>query len=556
VLSDAVWGQACSEHDSQDAFQIRRTLARNRDVSVNLTHPEESQASACASRTGGGQCVLSVRAVGKQFGPTRALESCSFELQRGEILAILGENGSGKSTLVKILSGVYRPDGGTIDICGTMTAGFSSPGKAISAGVGTVFQEVLVSPTMSVLDNVCLGRDRLLKTGMSRGTKRELARSVLGELLGRPLDLDQPIEQLSLPDRQACCIARALIQNPRLLILDEATSALDIETRARLFGVVRRRAADEAVGVILITHRMDEIEELADTILVLRSGLRVGRFCRGEASSVELVRTMTGDNTSETTEARAADRVVGDVLIETRSLRLRPEATPIDFQLRSGEIVGLAGLEGHGQDAFLQSLRGVQGLEGEVLTPSLGKDARLRSPFGARGIAYVPRERGAEGTFEAFDIRENFALPTIRRDVVHGLISSKSIDRRFSEYVESLRIRLGRPSDSMGTLSGGNQQKVIIARWLAAEPTVLLLNDPTRGIDHGAKRDIYVLLATLARNGTGVVVLSTEIDEHLHLMDRVLVFREGAVFCEIPRSELSRARLGAAYFGQAVPRND
>ena len=441
--------------------------------------------------------LVRVEHLAKAFGATQALRDCSFELRAGEVHALVGENGSGKSTLVKVLSGVHVPDSGRVEIAGAATQ-LRSPKAAQEHGIVTVFQEVLVASARSVLDNVRLGADDTWRVRVSSREKRRRAKDALEELLGRSVDLATVMEDLSLSDRQACCIVRALLRRPRILILDEATSALDVATRDRLFALVGRLAA-ESVGVIFITHRLDEIEEIGDRITVMRSG------------------------------------------------------EPIDLEVHAGELIGLAGLEGHGQNEFLEALWGENVIAGEIVRHLPGGDVVIRSPVHAADcdIAYVPRERGRDALFSWMTIRENFALPTLGQDSRFGWLSPRSSRRRFASYVDRLQIVLGSPEDPITTLLGGNQQRVIIARWLAFAPRILLLNDPTRGIDINSKNDLYVLFGALASDGLAVVMLSTELDEHVKLMDRVLVFREHELFRELGRSELSREALVAAFFGES-----
>ena len=464
---------------------------------------------------------------------------------------MIGENGSGKSTLVKILTGVHRPDSGVVRLPGGAPAA-ASPTDAVAAGVFAVFQEVLVVGARSVLDNVWTGTDGLWRTSTPEPEKRRLAQELLTELLGTPPALDRAVEELSLSDRQAISIVRALAREPKVLILDEATSALDVATRDRLFAIVSRLAAS-GTGVVFISHRMDEIEQLGDRITVMRSGETVATVDRGSASLGDLVRLMTGaEHLTGEAGDRSARHQIGDTILEARELVLRPGAQPIEFRLGAGEIVGLAGLEGHGQATFLHALRGQTGFGGTVVLGG-ADSAQLTSPRdgGARGIAYVPRERRDEALFSALPIRGNFALPTLSADTTAGIVRWSSSDRRFRGWIDRLGITLARTKDEIGTLSGGNQQKVVLARWLAAGPRVLLLNDPTRGVDIGAKRDIYGLLVELASEGVAVVMLSTEVDEHVELMDRVLVFREHEVFAELTREQVTRESLVAAFFGRS-----
>ncbi|MBV9795480.1 MAG: ATP-binding cassette domain-containing protein [Actinobacteria bacterium] len=472
--------------------------------------------------------LLRIEGLAKSFGPTIALRDCSFQLRAGEVHALMGENGSGKSTLVKILSGVHAADAGRV-LIEQQPLRARHPAAAAGAGVATVFQEVQCVPAQSVLDNLWLGEDGMLRrSGRRPAQRRARAREVLTGLLGRCPDLDAPAAALSLSQRQALAIGRALLRDPKVLILDEASSALDVATRDRLFAVVRRLTGTGA-AVLFISHRMDEVAEIADRVTVLRSGTSVATLDRADAPAARLVELMTGDEQLVQPGAAASDRdQAGQVLL-----------TAGGFTLRAGEIVGLAGLEGQGQDAWLRELRTV----GPATAPA-GEPAP--------GVAYVARDRREESIFPPLSIRENFTAATLSRDTRAGFISAREAGARFARYRGRLKIHLSRDRDPITTLSGGNQQKVVIARALAAHPQVLLLNDPTRGIDIGAKRDIYALLRELAAAGMAIVMLSTEVDEHLELMDRVLVFRDGQAAAELDRDQLSRSAIVGEFFGPAT----
>ena len=512
-----------------------------------------SGSSAVAVSQDSSAAVLRATAIEKSFGVTRAVSGCSLELRAGEVHVLMGENGSGKSTMVKILSGVHRPDSGTITIAGQESISLASPRDAMRAGIATVFQEILVTPQQSVLENAWLGADGLWRQHLSDGERREQAAAVIGRLIRLP-DLDLAAEHLGLNDRQAICIARAVLRNPRVLILDEATSALDITTRDNLFTLLAE-LCERGTAVLFISHRMDEVERIADKITVMRSGSNVGGSTRAQFDPQQLVQLMVGSEHPGTIEREAnAEGVAPDaaIALRVRGVRLHPGAADIDCDFRAGEIVGVAGLEGQGQHEFLEVLSGSRPQAGTVET-LFGADlhtVRSRADALHEGIAYVPRDRRDEALFPTLSVLENFGVASMADDRRRGLISRESTQSRFTGFLEQLRINVPRSRDRVTTLSGGNQQKVIIARWLALKPRVLVLNDPTRGVDLGAKNDIYRVLGEAAAAGTTVIMLSTELIELIELMDRVLVFREGAVFCELERQQLTRARLVAGYFGR------
>jgi ABC-type sugar transport system ATPase subunit len=375
---------------------------------------------------------------------------------------------------------------------------------------------------------------------------------VLGRLIGQP-SLDAPAGELSLSDRQAVCISRALVSEPTVLILDEATSALDLATRTNLFEILGELRS-RGIPILFISHRMDELDEIADRITVLRSGEKVATGVRDELTPRELVEHMTGGEhvTENDHLARRRGKGPGSVLIRTEDVCLADGCEPITIDVRAGELVGLAGLEGHGQDRFLQVLAGARPVSGHVLCTGDSGERVIHSRGQARrhGVAYIPGDRRTESIFPTRATLENFQLTTVRADRRFGLVRGSLARRRFEVYVELLNIVAGRQTNPITSLSGGNQQKVVVARWLALNPRILLLNDPTRGIDMAAKLDIYRVLGRAAEDGVAVVMLSTELVELIELMDRVLVFRENELRAELRREEVTRTRLVETYFGR------
>ena len=500
--------------------------------------------------------LLAAQGLSRSFGETQALRSCSLNVRSGEVHAIVGENGSGKSTLVKILCGVIPPDSGTIEFDGRSWRRLANPRIARTLGIVTVFQEVLVVEERSILENVWLGSDGMFLRRQGDSEKMRQAAEVFAELTDQPIDLSAPVKSVDLSARQLCVIARALLQQPRLLILDEATAALDISDRDRLFDSLRRRCG-AGTAVIFISHRIDEIEEIADRITVLRSGESAGTLERRDAKPATLVRMMSGRDVADIeAESEAFAETAPEEspsALRLTEVRMKPDTNPVNLVVHEGEIIGIGGLEGHGQDGFLRVIVGLERPAGgtvERVTAQGNHAIRSVRQAVRSGIAYVPRDRATEGIFAPLSISANFALPSLGRYTRAGIISWPRLTEAWKKYAGELQIKFGRARNRVTTLSGGNQQKVIIARWLAVHPRVLVLNDPTRGVDIGTTQEVHNLLRELAAEGIAIILLSTEVSELLTIADRTLVFRDQQAFRIIPRAEATPERIISAMFGR------
>jgi ribose transport system ATP-binding protein len=513
---------------------------------------------------------LDIENLSRSFGETKALRSATLRVAPGEIHSLAGENGSGKSTLIKILSGVLRPDGGTLTWEGDVKQHFSSPSSTQAMGISTVFQETLFAPEMTVRDNIFLGTDKLFRYGRRKGAELEVAGQALGDLGLDGLDLDRPMWMLSLAERQLVTIARAIVRPWRLLILDESTSALDAQQRDRLFDYLRQARSD-GKSVLFTSHRMDEVLGLADRITVLRQGTTVTTLAVGEASRQGILGHMSGRaDTVEIISAApapriAADRqaagqaagVAGTPVLRAEELTLRASSRPISVQVCAGEILGLAGLEGQGQVEFVECLAGLRKpVSGQAAAIGAGGAAHpVRSYRTANrvGIRYVPRDRRHEGLFGPLSVFDNFAVTLWSEFNWFGLLRRQQVKKRFAEFSESSRLVSASPARAISTLSGGNQQKVLLGRWIAMRPRVLVVNDPLRGVDANTKEELYGLFRRLAADGVAIIYLSTEITELLTLTDQIAVFHEGSVVAMLPSETSSDTDVVAAMFGDEHP---
>jgi ABC-type sugar transport system ATPase subunit len=481
------------------------------------------------------------RGLTKTFGTTRALDGVDFSIVAGEIHALVGENGAGKSTLVRILGGVHRPDTGEIVVGGT-AAHFSDPHDAIAAGIVTIPQELRLVPALSIAENIALGdlpvrRLLGLLSVIDRAEMREQARAILAQL-EFSVDPDRRVERLSFAERQLVAIAKALRRRCKVLILDEPTAALESREVARLFAILARLKA-QGTAIVYVSHRLEEIVTLADRCTVLRDGKVVAVARRGEFSVADLVHAMSGRDNAARDQRISA---IGDVLLE--EIAKGTDA----IQLRAGEAIGLAGLLGSGSEAILRRLFGMEGRANAVRVR--GKTYRVTDPRTAiaAGIGMIPGERRL-GLIMNQSVRDNILLPSLDRLRRGGMVDRAAGERLVVQLMELFDIRPRRPELPAAALSGGNQQRVILAKWIARNVDVLIADEPTQGVDIGAKAHIHGLIRNFVREGGGVLISSSDLAELTQLCDSVLALRQGKIVTRMARGEFDDQRLRTAIGG-------
>ncbi|WEX74619.1 sugar ABC transporter ATP-binding protein [Sinorhizobium numidicum] len=496
-----------------------------------------------------GRAILTAEAISKSFGGIAALKEVRFDLRAGEIHALMGENGAGKSTLMKILSGVYTDYDGTVRVDGGPVY-FSNVRDAEAAGIAIIHQELNLVPELSIADNIFLGRERVI-AGLFLDRKASLhAARLLLNRLGIELDPEARVSQLRVGEQQLVEIAKALSLQARILIMDEPTSALSPGECQRLFKIMRQLAGD-GVGIVYISHRIDEVMHLSDRITVFRDGKHVWTRPIADLDEDAVIAAMVGRNLLDV--ERPGRSPGGEAVLSVKDLSLSTAARHgwrdvlkgVSFDVRAGEILGIGGLLGAGRTEILETIFGSsEGRRGGEIRLN-GVPVDIRSPLDARrlGIALVTEDRKTKGLHLHDSITDNVALPLVNRIARFGLRSFDAESSLARKAVEMLGVRCGGTDQQTGTLSGGNQQKVVIGKWLATGPRVLLLDEPTRGIDVGAKREIYDLIFKLAGEGLAIVVVSSELPELLHLADRILVMAEGRQTGLISREEASEERI-------------
>ena len=489
--------------------------------------------------------ILSMEGVSKRYGGVRALANANLVVFSGRIHAILGENGAGKSTLIKILAGVVAPDAGRIVLDGAEVS-FDSPAAANRAGIVCIFQELSLVPDLSVADNIAISNPPRRFGLIDRRAQRRIAEEALARAGATDIHPMALVKDLPLSRRQMVEIAKALARKPRVLILDEATSALTAADVAKVF-VVLKRLRQEGLALLFISHRMHEIAELADECTVFRNGANVATYAAATKSDNEVVELMIGREYSHVFPPKPPPRASeAPPLLEVRNLSWSDRLRGISFSARAGEVVGLGGLDGQGQRELLLALFGVlRGVSGEIVVG--GTRVSPSSPHAAKaatiGMALIPEDRKTEGLMLPMSVRENLSFAALHRVSNGGVIDSAREKKLVGEMISLLAIQTAGTEIPVGALSGGNQQKVVIAKWLMTEPRIILLNDPTRGIDVATKQEIYVLLRRLADSGAAIVFYTTDYDELIGCCDRALVLYDGAIRRVLVGAEITERAL-------------
>ncbi|PYS98233.1 MAG: D-xylose ABC transporter ATP-binding protein [Acidobacteria bacterium] len=483
------------------------------------------------------QPLLEMRGIGKRFPGVIALDSVELAVARGEVVALAGENGAGKSTLMKILGGIYQPDEGQVFVNGNPVM-FRAVADATAQGIGFVHQELNVLDNLTVAENVFLGREpRFARYLIDRKKLNSDTKQYLSKL-GLDVKPDTPLNELSIAQQQMVEIAKALSLNARIVIMDEPTSSLTLTETGQLLSVIADLRA-EGVSIIYISHRLGEIKQIADRVVVLRDGRNAGTLECDEIDHDRIVKLMVGRDISEFYDHGAG--AATSSFAEIRGLRtMRYPRAPISFDVRKGEILGIAGLVGAGRSEAAQAIFGVDASEDAKVSLD-GRTVNIRSARDAirNGIYLVPEDRRIAGLIVDMPIRENITLPALSRYSSAGLVSKSRESKRAKEMCERLKVKAPSTETKAANLSGGNQQKVVLAKWLSLDPKLLIFDEPTRGIDVGAKSEIYQLMRDLAASGVAIMMISSDMEEILRESDRIAVMHEGAITGVLDRADAS-----------------
>lgn len=495
--------------------------------------------------------LLEVHGIDKSFPGVHAVVDVSLEVHRSEVVSLVGANGAGKSTLIKIIAGVYQPDDGEILVGGRQVT-IGSPKDAERHGISVVHQDVGLSPTLNVYENIFLGHETTRTNGwlLDRAAMMSKARALLSTVGLEDQIVHKPVGSLGIATRQLVAIARALSQNARVVIMDEPTAALAEPDVIRLFSVIKELAASTGMGFLFVSHRLNEVLAISRRAVIMRDGAVVGNLSGAALDRREIVQLMSGREVLEQAAPGVGSHPVGDVVMSIHTLQTR-KSRSISLDLHEGEVLGIVGLVGSGRTTLLRALFGLDRATGGEVTVR-GQRVPRNDPRAAlrAGVAYVPEDRAADGLVQQLNVRKNVSLPNLRAWRRGQLIDFARERTEVAKQVEALSLRPADPEQSIGVLSGGNQQKVVLAKWLAGQPHVLLLDEPTAGVDVATKEQIYGLVRDLAKEGMGIILVSSELPEVLTLSSRMLVLADGEITAEFEHGSVGQQELLRA----AIPR--
>ncbi|MBY0221555.1 sugar ABC transporter ATP-binding protein [Sporosarcina aquimarina] len=485
--------------------------------------------------------MIAMSGISKSFNGNKVLEDVQFEVKKGEIHALMGENGAGKSTMMKILTGIYSRDAGEVWVKGEKVE-FKNAKEAEEAGIAVIHQELNILPDLTVAENFYLGNEQTFgKSGILKTKEMNRQAEEILSKLGLDIDARTVTRELSVGKQQIIEIAKAVSSNAEVIIMDEPTAALTDREIETLFETVRSLQA-QGVSFVYISHRMEEIFAMCDRITILRDGQYVGVRKIKETTFEEIVQMMVGRELGERFPKRSHD--IGDVKMKVEGLTHDGFFEDVSFEVRKGEILGIAGLMGAGRTEVIQSIFGYRKLtSGQIFID--GKPVKISNPLQAKklGIGYVTEDRKSEGLILDFSVRDNMSLTNFDRISQSAIIRKGKENALYDMMSKRLRVRTSGPEQAVKSLSGGNQQKVVIAKWLGIEPDILFLDEPTRGVDVGAKKEIYSIINELAERGVAIVMISSELPEVIGMADRVLVMHEGQLMADIPKEDMTQERI-------------
>lgn len=487
-----------------------------------------------------GQIILTMKNIKKKFPGVYALSGVNFELEQGEVHALLGENGAGKSTLIKILAGIYAADEGEIYLKGKRTK-INDVQQSYAHGISVIHQELCLAPNMTVADNIFLGKEILNKSGFVDFAEQNRAAQELLNSLGLAIDATETVSKLSVAQQQLVEIAKSLSIEAQIIVMDEPTASLTLREVEILFETINNLKRKN-IAVIYISHRMEELFRIADRVTVLRDGKYVGTREITATTREELIAMMVGRELQDL--YKRTFHPLGDMILEVRNLNRRNVLANISFSLRQGEIVGISGLVGSGRTEMARAVFGIDRYDsGEIFLA--GQKVSVTSPVEAvqHGIVLVPEDRKGQGLILVNNVSYNITL-TVLKQFIKGVRINRKLERELVDsYIEKLSIKTPSHEQLINNLSGGNQQKIVIAKWLATIPKVLILDEPTRGVDVGAKAELYAIINILAEQGVGIIMISSELPEIIGMSDRVLVMHNGGITGSLNRDELDQEKI-------------